>query len=141
VAPTADPQAASPEEQAAFREGVRLFNDCRYFDAHDVWEEIWAPASGRKRLFYQGLIHAAVTLEHYLRGNPRGVQGVWRMTRDKLAAVEADCFMGLHLKGFLAAVEQSIQPALDAPVGKSLLQRDAALPFDRAQAPQIVLHT
>jgi hypothetical protein len=40
--------------------GVRHFNDRDYFEAHDVWEEIWMEQRGAARLFYQGLIQVAV---------------------------------------------------------------------------------
>ncbi len=39
---------------------LRHFNDRDYFEAHDVWEEIWMDQRGPARLFYQGMIQAAV---------------------------------------------------------------------------------
>ncbi len=141
MSPQGGPQPDEPRsaEEATFLEGVRLFNEQRYFDAHDAWEETWHTANGARRAFYQGLIHGAVTLEHFLRGNPRGVQGVWRMTLERLGEIEERRFMGLDLDAFLEDVRATIQPALDAPVGRSLMQRGVDFPFDRSRAPQIVL--
>ena len=39
---------------------LRHFNDRDYFEAHDVWEEIWMEQRGPAKLFYQGMIQAAV---------------------------------------------------------------------------------
>jgi len=55
-------------------EGIELFNDCEYFEAHDVWEELWAEYQGPSRRFYQGLIQAAVCLHHFGNGNTRGAR-------------------------------------------------------------------
>jgi hypothetical protein len=40
--------------------GLRHFNDRDYFEAHDVWEEIWMTQRGPSKIFYQGMIQAAV---------------------------------------------------------------------------------
>ena len=34
-----------------YLEGIRLFNDCEFFEAHDVWEELWADYQGESRKF------------------------------------------------------------------------------------------
>jgi hypothetical protein len=41
--------------------GVDLFNAGFYWEAHEVWEELWkrAPSSSRSRAFLQGLIQCA----------------------------------------------------------------------------------
>jgi hypothetical protein len=39
---------------------LRHFNDRDYFEAHDVWEEIWMEQRGAVKLFYQGMIQVAV---------------------------------------------------------------------------------
>lgn len=55
-----------------FRKGVEEFNRQYFFEAHDVWEELWMETSGNNRLFYQGLIQTAVGLYHLSNGNYRG---------------------------------------------------------------------
>ncbi|MFY9553222.1 MAG: DUF309 domain-containing protein, partial [Blastocatellia bacterium] len=57
-----------------YLEGIDDFNSGRYFDAHEVWEEVWLRSSGDTKLFYQMLIQAAVGLHHYERGNSRGAR-------------------------------------------------------------------
>jgi len=55
-------------------EGIIFFNAGHYFEAHEVWEDLWRETSGDLRLFYQGLIQTAVGLYHLSRGNMIGAR-------------------------------------------------------------------
>ncbi|HPA19167.1 MAG TPA: DUF309 domain-containing protein [Verrucomicrobiae bacterium] len=112
----------------AYRRGIELFNRGEYFDAHEVWEDPWRGTQGDDRLFYQGLIQAAVALEHLCRGNRRSAATVWRNCRPKLVALPVH-FMGMDLRSFVAAMEVALQPALAPGAG--------AAAFDRSSAPII----
>lgn len=59
-----------------FRRGIALFNRAQFFDAHEVLEEVWRPARGRRRRFLQALIQVAVGLHHHSRGNRVGARSV-----------------------------------------------------------------
>ncbi|SRR5260370_29626744 len=52
--------------------GINFFNAGRYFEAHESWEDLWRITQGRLRLFYQGLVQAAVGLHHLHHGNLNG---------------------------------------------------------------------
>jgi len=67
-----------------YLQGIEHFNAGRYFDAHEIWEEIWLQSSGDTKLFYQMLIQAAVGLYHYEHGNVRGARGMHANVVDKL---------------------------------------------------------
>lgn len=54
--------------------GIEHFNVCDFFEAHEVWEELWQELQGDGRRFYQGLIQAAVALHHFGNGNIRGAK-------------------------------------------------------------------
>jgi predicted metal-dependent hydrolase len=77
-------------------EGIELFNAGRFFDCHEVWEEVWKRASGAEKLFYQGMIQAAVAILHAERGNPRGALSTWDKARAKLEPLPAE-HMGIAL--------------------------------------------
>ena len=66
--------------------GIRLLNEGRYFEAHEVLEEAWTPERGVRRLFLQGLIHVAVGCYHETRGNALGATRQLRKALRKLAA-------------------------------------------------------
>jgi len=64
--------------------GVALFNQRRFFECHEVWEELWKPSTGEMRRLYQGLIQAAAALHHASRGNRAGALSVWSKAKVKL---------------------------------------------------------
>ena len=71
--------------EAAFRHGIQLFNDGAFFECHEVLEDLWRPMRGPRRLFLQGVIHFAVALYHYERGNSAGARRQLRKGLKKLA--------------------------------------------------------
>ncbi len=64
--------------------GIKHFNECDFFEAHEVWEELWTDYRGESRKFYQGLIQAAVALYHFGNGNIRGARKLYHSSRDYL---------------------------------------------------------
>ncbi len=83
-----------------YLEGIALFNDVEFFEAHDVWEELWSEYQGPSRKYFQGLIQAAVCLHHFGNGNIRGAKKLYYGCRNYL---EPYCpeHMGLNLTKFL----------------------------------------
>jgi hypothetical protein len=59
------------------REGIRLFNEGRYFEAHEELEAAWRDERGSVRGLYQGILEAAVTYLHIQRGNFTGALKVY----------------------------------------------------------------
>src|SRR5579863_3495230 len=92
-------------------EGIVLFNAGRFFDCHEVWEEVWNRASGAEKLFYQGMIQAAVAILHAERGNPRGARSTWNKARAKLDPLAAE-YMGIALGELCGAVDTFVTDAL-----------------------------
>jgi predicted metal-dependent hydrolase len=92
-------------------EGVELFNAGRFFDCHEVWEEVWKRARGADKLFYQGMIQAAVAILHAERGNLRGAQSTWNKARAKLDSLPAE-HMGIALDELRDAVDGFVTSVL-----------------------------
>ncbi len=59
------------------RAGMVLFNEGRYFEAHEELEAAWNAEKGRVRELYQGILEAAVTYLHITRGNYPGAVKVY----------------------------------------------------------------
>ena len=72
------------EFETALEEGRDLFNRGCFFEAHDVWEDLWAGVRGAERSFLEGLIHAAVGCYHLNTGNYRGARSQLSLCRDAL---------------------------------------------------------
>ena len=69
-----------PETQRLWNEAVVQFNAQEFFACHDLLEEIWSEADEREREFYQGLIHAAVSLFHFGEANWSGARKMYHTT-------------------------------------------------------------
>ena len=82
-----------------YLEGIEHFNEGRYFEAHEIWEEIWLRSSGETKLFYQMLIQAAVGFHHYSRGNERGARGMYKAVIEKTGKLSRE-FMALDVSLF-----------------------------------------
>jgi len=56
-------------------EGLILFNSGKYFEAHEVWEDLWRGIEDpQQKACCQGLIQAAVGLHHLKNGNTLGAR-------------------------------------------------------------------
>lgn len=73
------------------RRGVTLFNAGEFYECHEVLEEAWTPERGPRRLFLQSLIHLAVGLYHWQRGNPTGAASQLQKGLDKLGGYVPAC--------------------------------------------------
>ena len=121
-------------EKKLYLDGIQLFNEHEFFEAHEVWEDIWHMAYGQKQSFYQGMIQCAVALEHYRRSNPRGVVSLYKSYQTKFINVPPT-FMGLDVKDFLEKMRGALAPVLDAQP----LPERGAIELDPAKVPVIRL--
>jgi predicted metal-dependent hydrolase len=80
--------------------GIRHFNDCDFFEAHEAWEGLWTEYRGPARGFLQGLIQVAVALHHFGNGNLRGARKVYLSSRGYLEGYRPH-YAGLDLDSFL----------------------------------------
>ena len=101
----------APDIETLYAEGIRCFNCCDFFEAHEAWEELWTEYRGPARRFYQGLIQAAVALHHFGNGNIRGAKKVYLSSRAYLDDYRPHC-LGLDLEEFLAQYERCFAAVL-----------------------------
>ncbi len=121
-------------ERKLYYDGIHLFNDQEFFEAHETWEDAWHMAYGLKHDFYQGMIQCAVALEHYRRSNPRGVVSLYNSYRPKFEALPP-VFMGLNVKKFLERMHETLRPVIEAQPP----QARGEIELDPARVPQIEL--
>ncbi len=53
-------------------DGIKLFNDGNYFEAHDYFEELWNCSVSKEHEFYQGLVQISVGSFHLISKNYNG---------------------------------------------------------------------
>ena len=81
-----------------------LFNDQKWYEAHDAFEEIWNYLDGDERQVIQGILQVSVSQFHLSRGNLNGAtillgEGLGRIkTRTKIN-------LGIDLESFCRSLE------------------------------------
>jgi hypothetical protein len=88
-----------------YSHGIRLFNAREFYDAHEVWEDVWREATGVEKKFLQGLIQAAVAFHHHSTGNVVGARSLIERGRKNLAAYPEN-FGGIRLDALLQSLAQ-----------------------------------
>lgn len=66
------------------RQGIKLFNDGNYFEAHDYFEEMWANDRSESRDLYQGLVQISVGTYHISCGNYSGALSQYSKGLEKI---------------------------------------------------------
>ena len=88
-----------PEDEV-LRRGGALFDDGMYWEAHEVWEEVWRMRKGRPdRDFLKGIIQGAAGMWHATQGNYTGAvaccpgrSSTWSPTgRPRTASTSSAC--------------------------------------------------
>lgn len=93
-----------PPSRDRLAEGIRLFNEGYFFEAHEIWEEAWHLERGEPRLFLQGLIQVAAGFHHFHTGNRRGAAALCRKAISKLRRYP-DKYLGIEAKRLREQVE------------------------------------
>lgn len=101
-----DPQTV----EEALQLGVRLWNDGRYFEAHECLENVWHAAPEADTDLWQGVIQLAVAGVHIQRGNPTGARALLGRALERLAG-----YPDLH-RGIDVAAARSTCRALAATI-------------------------
>jgi predicted metal-dependent hydrolase len=106
--------------------GIEFFNEGDYFEAHEVWEDLWSESHGDERRFVQGLIQAAVGLFHFGGGNLGGAVKLYRTSRDYMQPCGSP-FWGLDVESFWRQMARCFQPLLQTTTPNRSLRPDEAL--------------
>jgi predicted metal-dependent hydrolase len=74
-------------QQEALDRGINLFNEQRFFEAHEEWEQEWRlMTEGEDKTFFQGLIYAAAAFHHYTRHECAGAKELLSRSLSSLRA-------------------------------------------------------
>ena len=74
------------ERLEVLREGIKLFNEERFWECHEVLEQIWHPAKGAERSITQGLILSAAALVHHQKGEDDICLSMLNKARERLGS-------------------------------------------------------
>ncbi|MCS7166858.1 MAG: DUF309 domain-containing protein [Gemmatales bacterium] len=93
--------------------GILLFNEGAFFEAHEVWEDLWLDTGGEAKRFYQGLIQAAVCLVHLCNRNYSGAARLYQSAQNYMRAYGRH-FLGLDIEDFWRQMEATCKPYLES---------------------------
>ena len=88
-----------------FLNALNLFNDQKWYEAHDAFEDIWNTLDGDERQIIQGILQVSVSQFHLSKGNHNGAtillgEGYGRIkNRTKIN-------LGIYLDNFCKCLEQ-----------------------------------
>jgi predicted metal-dependent hydrolase len=88
----------------ALKEGLRLFNARKFFEAHEALEALWLKTAGEEKTFLHGLIQVAAAFHHFTRGNLTGFRSLLEKGSLKLEKSSADRH-GIRPVEFLAQLQ------------------------------------
>jgi hypothetical protein len=109
-----------------FYRGLEEFNNARFFEAHEVLEDLWHEYRDVDRIFIQGIIQIAAAFYHLQSHNIKGAASQFTKGSEKLA----------H---FLPAYKDiSVAKLLeDVRENQERIQQTTSLNFDTIRYPQI----
>lgn len=90
--------------------GIEEFNRQFFFEAHDLWEELWMETAGTHRVFYQGLIQTAVGFYHLDNGNYKGACSQFGKALAKLGQYLPD-YAGINTARLVEAIRECLSEA------------------------------
>ena len=97
---------------AQYLRGIELFNAGKFFESHEVWEEIWLKAEGPERELLHALIQSAAALHHFQRGNLKGASRVYLRARGKIETLP-QIILRLDTQDFAARIGQFFDAVLN----------------------------
>ena len=100
-----------PSTPDALRRGAALFDQGRFWDAHEAWEEAWLEEEGEVRQLLQGLIQVAAGYHKAtVQLQPGGCVKLLRSGLDKLEVLPKE-LLGVPLTRFLPQVQLTLSEA------------------------------
>lgn len=110
-------------------DGIRLFNERRFFECHEELEEIWKQERDPIRYLYQGILQIGVGFHHLRNNNHRGAVSLLSSGIDKVRRFEPTC-----LSIDTSRLAEEAQRCLDDVVA---LGRERLREFDWSQVPTV----
>ena len=97
-----------------YLEFIELFNQEKFFEAHEILELRWKQERGKERAFYQGLIQIAAAFVHLQKGTPLGAEELLKSASRYLEKFKP-VFMNLDLEKLLTEAQASLSAAAPFP--------------------------
>jgi predicted metal-dependent hydrolase len=94
-----------------YLKGIEHFNRREFFDAHEIWEELWHEEHGSGHNFVQGLIQFATSLHHFEAHNLKGAKLLYEGGVELLTPY-GDVFWNLPVKKLINQMTECVKGML-----------------------------
>ena len=115
------------DESDVFLAGIEQFNQQRFFECHDLWEDLWRTHTGREKIFLQGLIQIAVGYFHAGNGKHHAALSQWTKGIEKLSPFSPQYF-GIVISELIEATQHHVRSHAAMIRGESAMHPTNALP-------------
>ena len=88
-----------------FLEALNLFNNQKWYEAHDAFEDIWNTLDGDERQVIQGILQVSVSQFHLSKGN---INGATILLGEGLGRIKnrTNINLGIDLESFCKCLEE-----------------------------------
>jgi hypothetical protein len=86
-------------------DGIYLFNQGKFFEAHEALEIAWREEPGHIRFLYQGILQLGIGYYHLERGNLSGARKLLDRARLSLMKVPED-YHGINVSSIIDHVQE-----------------------------------
>ncbi len=104
--------ALDAKDREDFSRGAELFNEGRFWHAHEAWEDVWKRIAADSRIFFQGLIQMAAAYHQLMNGKYTGMLRHCDNALSKLHLFEPE-FLGVDVGYLCTKIEESKRRALE----------------------------
>jgi len=96
----------SPEQWNIYWKGWSLFNDRKFWHAHEAWEEVWKHRPEKSRIFFQGIIQLAAAYHLLTEKRAGGMSRNFDKAEKKLQLFSKK-FLGIDVQLILNGIGQA----------------------------------
>ena len=92
----------------AFFDALNLFNNQKWYEAHDAFEDIWNTVDGDERQIIQGILQVSVSQFHLSKGN---INGATILLGEGLGRIKnrINIDLGIDLESFCKCLEELLK--------------------------------
>ena len=88
-----------------FHKGLMEYELMDYFEAHEIWEELWSDYYLEDRKFIQALIQLSVSFVHIGNGNLIGAKNLLKKSKNKFLEFSGT-HRGINIKKLIKQIER-----------------------------------
>ena len=91
-----------------FFDALNLFNNQKWYEAHDAFEDIWNTVDGDERQIIQGILQVSVSQFHLTKGN---INGATILLGEGLGRIKnrINIDLGIDLESFCKCLEELLK--------------------------------